>query len=99
MSTGRREPDDLGVAPVHVLVVAYGDPDALEGCLGALEGRYPVVVVDNSSSADDACRGGTDRGQVPRPRGEPRVRGGGEPGVWAPRRWPVPTSCSSTPMR
>jgi len=50
MSTARPEPDDLGVAPVHVLVVAYGDPDALEGCLEALEGRYPVVVVDNSSS-------------------------------------------------
>ena len=36
--------------PVHVVVVAYGDPDALAGCLAALEGEHPVVVVDNSSS-------------------------------------------------
>ncbi len=46
-------PDDPGVStmpPVHVLVVAYGDPAALDDCLGALGGGYPVVVVDNSSS-------------------------------------------------
>ena len=36
--------------PVHVLVVAYGDPHALGECLEALGGRYPVVVVDNASS-------------------------------------------------
>jgi len=36
--------------PVHVVVVAYGDPHALVDCLAALEGAYPVVVVDNSSS-------------------------------------------------
>jgi GT2 family glycosyltransferase len=35
---------------VHVLVVAYGDPRSLVECLAALEGAYPVVVVDNSSS-------------------------------------------------
>ena len=35
---------------VHVLVVAYGDPRSLTECLAALEGAYPVVVVDNSSS-------------------------------------------------
>jgi GT2 family glycosyltransferase len=53
-------PDELGdqVAasaggierPVHVLVVAYGDPDALARCLGGLDHRYPTTVVDNSSS-------------------------------------------------
>ena len=37
--------------PVHVLVVAYGDPDALARCLGGLDHRYPITVVDNSSSA------------------------------------------------
>ncbi len=36
--------------PVHVLVVAYGDPDTLARCLGALDHRYPIRVVDNSSS-------------------------------------------------
>jgi GT2 family glycosyltransferase len=36
--------------PVHVLVVAYGDPGALGTCLEALAGAYPVVVVDNSST-------------------------------------------------
>ncbi len=36
--------------PVHVLVVAYGDPGALATCLAALTGAYPVVVVDNSST-------------------------------------------------
>jgi GT2 family glycosyltransferase len=37
-------------AALRVLVVAYGDPGPLDECLGALEGNYPVVVVDNSSS-------------------------------------------------
>jgi len=32
-------------------VVAYGDPGALAGCLDTLGGHYPVVVVDNSSTA------------------------------------------------
>ncbi len=36
--------------PVHVLVVAYGDPGPLGECLAALGGRYLVTVVDNSSS-------------------------------------------------
>jgi len=36
--------------PVTVVVVAYGDPDDLGVCLGALEGRYPAIVVDNASS-------------------------------------------------
>jgi GT2 family glycosyltransferase len=39
------------MSPVHVLVVAYGDPDALGACLEFLGGDYPVTVVDNSSSA------------------------------------------------
>jgi len=42
---GRPGPPD-----VHVVVVAYGDPDALARCLASLRGAYPVVVVDNSSS-------------------------------------------------
>jgi len=37
--------------PAHVVVVAYGDPGALAGCLDTLGGHYPVVVVDNSSTA------------------------------------------------
>jgi GT2 family glycosyltransferase len=48
-------PDDGGPPitspPVQVVVVAYGDPDALGGCLEALGGAHPVMVVDNSSSA------------------------------------------------
>jgi len=47
MSADRAVP---AVTPVTVLVVAYGDPGSLGQCLEALEGRYPVVVVDNSSS-------------------------------------------------
>jgi GT2 family glycosyltransferase len=45
--------DDVAAAParpVHVVVVAYGDPGALATCLEALAGAYPVVVVDNSST-------------------------------------------------
>jgi GT2 family glycosyltransferase len=36
--------------PVHVVVVAYGDPAALAGCLAALGPVDGIVVVDNSSS-------------------------------------------------
>ena len=32
-----------------MVVVAYGAPDLLEACLGALGGTLPLVVVDNSS--------------------------------------------------
>jgi glycosyltransferase involved in cell wall biosynthesis/GT2 family glycosyltransferase len=32
-----------------VLVVAYGPPDGLDACLSALNGEFPVTVVDNSS--------------------------------------------------
>lgn len=39
-----------GHMPLHVLVVAYGQPEMLEDCISALEGAYPVLVVDNSSS-------------------------------------------------
>jgi GT2 family glycosyltransferase len=35
-----------------VVIVAYGVPDLLADCLAALEGTYPVIVVDNSSSGD-----------------------------------------------
>ena len=38
---------------VEVVVVAYGAPDLLDACLGALGGGFDVVVVvDNSSDAD-----------------------------------------------
>ena len=49
-----RPDDEVGASdspPVHVLVVAYGDPAALGRCLKALGGTYPVLVIDNSSSA------------------------------------------------
>ena len=39
-------------AEVEVVVVAYGAPDLLDACLGALGGELPVVVVDNSSRPD-----------------------------------------------
>lgn len=39
---------------IVVVVVAFGSADALATCLGALGGRYPVVVVDNGSSAEAA---------------------------------------------
>lgn len=39
---------------VEVLVVAFHAPGLLDGCLAALQGRLPVVVVDNSS--DPAVR-------------------------------------------
>ncbi len=45
---GRR----AGARPVtdpHVLVVAYGPPTLLDGCLAGLQGQLPVTVVDNSS--------------------------------------------------
>jgi len=51
------------VDPTHVLVVAYGDPHALGRCLEGLGSAYPVVVVDNSSSAgtrDVATRAGAE---------------------------------------
>ena len=40
-------PRDRGV---HVVVVAYGDPDLLAGALDELGGGYPITIVDNSSS-------------------------------------------------
>ncbi|WP_243062402.1 glycosyltransferase [Humibacter sp. RRB41] len=33
----------------HVLIVAYGSPDTLDGCLDVLGDSLPVTVVDNSS--------------------------------------------------
>jgi GT2 family glycosyltransferase len=43
---------------VEVLIVAFGAPELLDGCLEALDGRLPVVVVDNSSdpSVHDVAR-------------------------------------------
>ena len=37
------------IADPHVLVVAYGPPTLLEGCLASLRGALCVTVVDNSS--------------------------------------------------
>ena len=34
---------------LDVVVVAFGAPELLDECLTRLEGRLPVVVVDNSS--------------------------------------------------
>lgn len=62
---GARAPTDTGwppapkddghprgdLPPLEVIVVAYGDSDALQGCVAELEGRFPVVIVDNSRSA------------------------------------------------
>lgn len=36
---------------IEVLIVAFGAPELLDGCLEALGGQLPVVVVDNSSDA------------------------------------------------
>jgi GT2 family glycosyltransferase len=40
---------------LDVVIVAYGSPGPLEGALSALEGAFPTLVVDNSSSADSAA--------------------------------------------
>jgi GT2 family glycosyltransferase len=45
---------DLDVADLDVVVVAYGAPELLDGCLAPLEGHLRVLVVDNSS--DPAVR-------------------------------------------
>lgn len=50
MSTTTDGSGGTPLPPVYVLVVAYGDPHALRDCLAQLQGAYPVVVVDNSSS-------------------------------------------------
>jgi GT2 family glycosyltransferase len=39
-------------AAIEVLVVAYGAPDLLDKCLAAVDGDFPVTVIDNSSRAD-----------------------------------------------
>ena len=47
---GRLAPLRARRDPLHVVVVAYNAEGSLARCLGALDGRLPVVVVDNSSS-------------------------------------------------
>jgi GT2 family glycosyltransferase len=42
-------------ADVCVLVVAYGHADDLRACLAPLAGRYPLLVVDNSSDPECAA--------------------------------------------
>ena len=37
---------------IDVLVVAYGAPELLDECLGAVGRSFPVTVVDNSSSPE-----------------------------------------------
>jgi glycosyltransferase involved in cell wall biosynthesis/GT2 family glycosyltransferase len=46
------EPPSIRSRDLHAIVVAYGDPAHLDGCLAALEGAVPVTVVDNSGLAD-----------------------------------------------
>lgn len=36
----------------QVVVVAYGDPDLLAGALDALDGTFPLTIVDNSGSSE-----------------------------------------------
>ncbi len=48
---GRIAVPATGPRSVEVVVVAYGTPDLLREALRPLAGRVPVVVVDNSSSA------------------------------------------------
>lgn len=48
----RPAPGRVTSAGIEVLVVAYGAPELLDRCLGALDGAYPVLVVDNSSDAE-----------------------------------------------
>lgn len=43
------EPDSGATEPPHVLIVAYGSPDLLDGCLTQLGPGLPVTIVDNSS--------------------------------------------------
>jgi GT2 family glycosyltransferase len=42
---------DDGLETLEVIIVAYGAPDLLEHSLAALEGAFPVIVVDNSSDS------------------------------------------------
>ncbi|NNC11862.1 glycosyltransferase [Planctomonas sp. JC2975] len=48
---GRPDEEDNRAEP-QVLIVAYGSPDPLEGCLVELGDALPVLVVDNSSSPE-----------------------------------------------
>ena len=48
-------PPGPGAGSLVVVVVAYGPISPLAGALDALEGRYPVIVVDNSSSRETAA--------------------------------------------
>ncbi|MWB97260.1 glycosyltransferase [Agromyces seonyuensis] len=41
--------DAAADVPPRIVVVAYGPPDELDGCLAALDGAFEVLVVDNSS--------------------------------------------------
>lgn len=36
----------------QVVAIAYGDPDLLDGALGALEGELDITIVDNSSAPE-----------------------------------------------
>ena len=40
------------MAPIHVVVVAYGPVDGLQGCLEGLGGAFTATVVDNGSDPD-----------------------------------------------
>jgi GT2 family glycosyltransferase len=49
-SDQRRYPEAIAAEALDIVVVAFGAPELLSGCLGALGGAFPVVVVDNSSN-------------------------------------------------
>ncbi len=50
-ATGAAPADPAPRSAVEVVVVAYGAPDKLAAALAPLAGQFPVIVVDNSSSA------------------------------------------------
>jgi glycosyltransferase involved in cell wall biosynthesis/GT2 family glycosyltransferase len=45
-------PDEAGARGLRAIVVAYGDPANLDGCLEALDAAVQVTVVDNSGLAE-----------------------------------------------
>ncbi len=50
--TGPGAPAEAAGRAPHVLIIAYGSPDPLEGCLAELGAELAVTIVDNSSSAE-----------------------------------------------
>ncbi|HEY0260593.1 MAG TPA: glycosyltransferase [Lacisediminihabitans sp.] len=48
----RRSNEEISRRPLCVLIVAFGPPDDLDGCLATLDGSFPVIVVDNSGLSE-----------------------------------------------